>query len=1003
MRRKPHSAGRGAEEASDIAELESDYKLLIERAGGVVFHYRLGPTPGFDYVSHSVIGLTGYTPEELYADPNLGVSAGHTQDMSFFEAVRWSSGLPTPVIAHWRHKDGRQIWGEVNLVPVYDDDIDIVAYKGIARDITERKAVGGWLRLFRGVVEEAPDGVQIVDLDGNVIYSNRAVEEIYGFSPSELEGKHVTTMNADPNIADEVIFPTLKSIGRWSGELEVKHRDGRTFPVWLSAALIKDDRGLPLAMMGVIRDVTEHRKQSDAISKSEAYFRLLSQNSSDLTTVMGGDGTILYHSPADERVLGYKFGELLGKNAFDFVHPDDLPGVLATFKESLNTPGLTPTVEFRFRHMDGSWRVLESIGNNCLDNPTVRGIIVNSRDITRRKQAEEAAERERRRLEQLVDMSPVGVFVVEAPSGSVSYTNREAQRIAGLPYQPDDHLTKYEQALVYRRPDGSIYKPEELPLQRALYRGENVRAEEVRFELPDGHSVPTLVDAAPLFSLDDKIIGAIAIIQDITPLEEIERLRNEFLGMVSHELKTPLTAIKGAAALVLESSRTLDATDTRELFGIINEQADRLRDMMDNLLDMSRIEAGALSVSPEPADLRDIIDAASVSFARSISDRKLLVHVPESLPLVYADQSRVVQTITNLLDNAVKFSPPVTSIAMEVEPEAEQVTVRVHDQGRGIPEDKLPHLFKKFSRVHEDKSGRLSGSGLGLAICKGIVEAHGGRIWVESAGVDQGSTFSFTLPVARGAKIKSTSILPAQRATHLGRVSRAGERTRILAVDDDPQILRYLQRALVEKGYRFVATDDPSQFVKLIELEEPDLVLLDLKFPKGSGFDLLQRLREFSGVPVIILTASRGDEDAVRALGMGADDYITKPFSPSELVARIEATLRRRLLSDATEPKPPFVLDDLTINFVERRVLVADRGVSLTPTEYKLLYELANHAGRVLTYDQILKAVWGPEYSGETELLRSFIRNLRRKLGDEAKNPRLILTERRVGYCMHSP
>ena len=156
-------------------------------------------------------------------------------------------------------------------------------------------------------------------------------------------------------------------------------------------------------------------------------------------------------------------------------------------------------------------------------------------------------------------------------------------------------------------------------------------------------------------------------------------------------------------------------------------------------------------------------------------------------------------------------------------------------------------------------------------------------------------------------------------------------------------------------------------------------------------------------MPAIFVTARDHDDDAVRALRMGADDYITKPFSPPELLARIEAALRRRVLSDQMEVRPPFVLEDLTINFAERRVTKGGEPVSLSATEYKLLYELASHAGMVLTHDQILHRVWGPEYSGEAELIRSFIRNLRRKLGDSARNPRYIFTEPQVGYRMPRP
>jgi two-component system KDP operon response regulator KdpE len=235
------------------------------------------------------------------------------------------------------------------------------------------------------------------------------------------------------------------------------------------------------------------------------------------------------------------------------------------------------------------------------------------------------------------------------------------------------------------------------------------------------------------------------------------------------------------------------------------------------------------------------------------------------------------------------------------------------------------------------------------------------------------------------------------------KVTRPSERRRILAVDDEPHIQRYLQRALSEAGYQATVTGDPSETVKLVELEEPDLVVLDLRLPGTSGFDLLQRIRELSQVPVIFLTASDSEEDAVQALKAGADDYITKPFSPSELLARIEAVLRRRATAGPSETRRSLVLEDLTVNFAEREVTLAGEPVSLSATEYKLLYELATHAGRVLTYDQILQRVWGPEYSGETELVRSFVRNLRRKLREDASNPRFILTERQVGYRMPKP
>jgi DNA-binding response OmpR family regulator len=325
------------------------------------------------------------------------------------------------------------------------------------------------------------------------------------------------------------------------------------------------------------------------------------------------------------------------------------------------------------------------------------------------------------------------------------------------------------------------------------------------------------------------------------------------------------------------------------------------------------------------------------------------------------------------------------------------------DQGKGIAPEKLPYLFRKFSQVHDEGGRKLEGTGLGLAICKGIVEAHGGRIWAESEGIGHGATFSFTLPVTTQPSRSTPPIDLTDRSQHLGRVSRHGEGTRVLVVDDEVRIQRFLERSLNEAGYKPVLTGEADQVVPLVEEEEPDVVLLDLHLPGASGFDLLQRIREFSGVPVIMLTASGSSEDTVRALKLGADDYMTKPFSTSELLARIEATLRRRAARDVVEARPPFILGDLRIDFARRAVSMAGREVTLTATEYKILYELASNSGRVLTHDQLLQRVWGPEYAGEVSLLRSFIRNVRHKLGEDAQRPRYVLTERQVGYRIPTP
>ena len=195
-------------------------------------------------------------------------------------------------------------------------------------------------------------------------------------------------------------------------------------------------------------------------------------------------------------------------------------------------------------------------------------------------------------------------------------------------------------------------------------------------------------------------------------------------------------------------------------------------------------------------------------------------------------------------------------------------------------------------------------------------------------------------------------------------------------------------------------TGDPEQVGRLIQEERPHLVLLDLMLPGMDGIELMESVPELADLPVIFLSAYGRDQVIARALEAGAEDYVVKPFSPTELVARVQTVLRRRAASELSEPPEPYRRGELTIDYAERRVSLADRAVRLTNIEYRLLFELSVNAGRVLTHDQLLQRVWGPEHPGQPGAVRTFVKNLRRKLGDDADTPTYIFTEPRVGYRM---
>ncbi len=607
-------------------------------------------------------------------------------------------------------------------------------------------------------------------------------------------------------------------------------------------------------------------------------------------------------------------------------------------------------------------------------------------------------QRVRADLEALVDTSPVGVLVFDAKTMEVESLNAETRRIVGGMQGRGRSLAKLLGVMTFRRMDGREFPFDELPPVRAISSGEIVRAEEMVVQLPDGRTVTTLVNATPIFSEDGETVSAVVTIQDMTPLEESERLRAEFLGMVSHELRTPLTTIKGSAATVLGASSTLSPAEMGEFFRIIDEQADHMRVLISDLLDVTRIETGTLSVTPAPTVVADVVDQARSSFLRGGARNSIEVDLAPDLPRVGADAQRVVQVLDNLFSNASKYSPEASTIKVSASLEDVYVAVSVADEGRGVASAQLTNLFRKFSRLDGDDPHRhVGGEGLGLAICKGIVEAHGGRIWAESVGAGLGTRFTFTIP-AVDETANGSAAGPGRLPDDSGRAARG--RTRILAVDDEPHILRLVRNTLSEAGYTPIVTGSPDEVERLIEAEKPHLVLMDLALPGADGVELTKRILEVTDVPVIFLSGHGGDQDVARALEAGADDYIVKPFSPTELVARIEAVLRRQAASDRTRAREPYLLGDLAINYAERRVTVDGRPVQLTATEYKLLFELSVNAGRVLTHDQLLRRGWGPDHPDDSRLLRSFLKKLRRKLGDDADNPTYIFTEPRVGYRM---
>lgn len=526
----------------------------------------------------------------------------------------------------------------------------------------------------------------------------------------------------------------------------------------------------------------------------------------------------------------------------------------------------------------------------------------------------------------------------------------------------------------------------------------------VRCTQKDGAYRWVELQVVPVRDEQGRVDSVIGCAQDVTSRleaqQEIERLRREFVAAMARESRIPLAAIKGAAWVVKGRYTASGSSETPEFLSIISEQADRLKEIVDAQLEIMSPKAQLAPISLERHDLRELLERALADFTQERGCPVRLV-LADTASQVLADAEQITRAIAHLLSYALDMGDGA-SLVLETHFEYGSAVIAILSN----PDQRACGQVntRLFPTEFDGEQGERHEAET-LAIARQIIAAHGGNLEVTRNMLeDRAVSIRFTLPVpSKGMEIITRPDL-TRRAHYLGRVHSERERSRILVADEDPQTTRLLQRVLNDAGYNVLTTNEldlPEQLQQRLEEYQPDLVLLSA--PRTAVLDAVQSqglLRPVEAAPVIVLTPQGKDDEVARALRLGAADAVTKPLATEALLARIEAVLQRRYLHDTLEEDRAFTLAGLSINFSERRVTKDGISVPLTATEYKILYELATNAGKVLTYDYLLQHVWGPEYAGEPGLVRSFIRDLRRKLGDDAKRPYYILNERSVGYRM---
>ena len=605
-------------------------------------------------------------------------------------------------------------------------------------NVTKRKRAEEELRLRDRAIAASSNGVVITDpnqLDNPIIYVNPAFERMTGYAAEEVLGRNCRFLQGAERgqPALDELRTALEEARECRAVLKNYKKDGTMFWNELSVSPVRGEGGEPTNFVGIQEDITQRVEAEEELRQSEERFRSLVRYASDIVTVLRPDGTVRYESSSIKRILGYEPEELVGEDAFGYVHPEDAERVRSVFAEALEDQGVSSLVEFRFRHADGSWRYLEAVGSNLLADPGVRGLVVNSRDITERKQAERErarllvreqaaraeAEAAQARLRDILDNLTEGVLVTD-PQGRMIFSNPAAR------------------AMLYSA-NGDA--PEELPdpwedlhLSEAVARcARDKESIEARVRHEESY-LRVRLECLVNTQRDDVLV----VMQDLSEGHRLEANQQRFLANAAHQLRTPTMAILGAAELLATGEDENPATRPRLLNHIFSEGR-RMRRLSDALLRLSRVGWDLREPDLELVDLVPAVQRAAELMEPLVESAGLRVSAEGEGACVLADPEWLQEILLVLLSNAIKHSNRGGDIRLR----ARGNVVTVEDEGAGISAIDLPHVFERFYRG----KGSSEGFGLGLPICRELTERMGGSISIRSReGI--GTTARVELPEA---------------------------------------------------------------------------------------------------------------------------------------------------------------------------------------------------------------------------------------------------------------
>ncbi len=748
---------------------------IIENIKECYFEVDLKGT--FTYFNESLCKVTGYSRDEL-----LGLNFKYITDeenrkkvFKGFNQVYKTSEPLADFEYQFKNKAGVKIIGETSVYLKYDSTGNKIGFYGIFRNVTERKEEEERFKQeleqlvniraqelreseekYSNLFHYSNDGIILHDLEGTIIDVNQRALEQFGYMKEEILGLKIPELHPISELeSSKKAFEEIAKKGFVRFEICFKKKNGKIFFTEVSSSLF--DMGGKQVIQGNIRDITDRVLTEKMLKESEEKYRNLIENAQEGVWAVDENDNTIFVNPKICGMLGYTRDEIMGKSLHSFLEAPMIE-LIISFRDR-RKKGLKDTYELEFVKKDGT---LLSTSINAApilnENGEFKGSFAFVTDITNRKIAEQKLKESEERYRNLIESVPFSIALIDQ-QGKVIYCNPAIEKLVG--YRRDELIGNEFKNLPVINAE---YVPLLLKRFQKVLKGEILAPLEMELFKKDGDSVWVKYQST-LLKLGDQILlqtilnditeqrkANLLIEEELVKLKELDQIRKDLISRVSHELKTPLVSVCGATELLLDLYIEEFKGDTKELLQIIEKGGIRLKHLVDNLVDITRIEYQKFELMKNVNDLNQVIRdcAKELMYLIKMRELNLELNLTDDIFLEF-DKIRIEQVILNLLSNAIKNTPPNGKIFIKSLKRDQFVKLKITDTGIGLTKDEMDRLFTRFGKIERYGDGLeyidIQGTGLGLYISKEIIDLHEGHIRVESEGRNKGSTFIVKLPI----------------------------------------------------------------------------------------------------------------------------------------------------------------------------------------------------------------------------------------------------------------